>query len=149
MLLWLCPHAPSPGISWQGHLARPVLQVLSCRCFLPCMASGGCTSSTGQSRLLNAAGRECIAAAAQALRLLPDPSRKPPWQCFCWCRQAGQVWTSPDEAKVEHESELTAEIGKGKVISPRAACWHRGGCSASPEHKGTAQSPLCRLCLSP
>lgn len=52
---WLCcggfARVSSPGISWQRHTARPVLQVLSCQRFPPCMASGGCSPSVGQTSL--------------------------------------------------------------------------------------------------
>lgn len=52
---WLCcggfAGVSSPGSCWQRHMARPGLQVLSCQCFLPCMASKGCTLSAGWTSL--------------------------------------------------------------------------------------------------
>jgi len=52
---WLCCYSfarmSSPGIRWQRYIARRVLQVLSCQCFLLCMASGSCAPSAGQTSL--------------------------------------------------------------------------------------------------
>lgn len=68
---WLCCNGfacmSSAGICWQRFITRPVLLVLFCQSFQPCMASRGCTPSSGQASLAKAQDSKSVAGTAQGL----------------------------------------------------------------------------------